>query len=250
MTLAIATSTKDAQAAESIVGHHSAMLDEARALAEAAVHDPKARTALIHWCKHELFPHATAEEQVLYAAARPMAPLLIEALIMEHQALQSLLAELSAQSEGVRIAAAARALLAVLEGHVEKENDLVVPLLASASDISLADLLATMHTELSTAPAAESAEHGASGDCTCGETDGDDYPVLDARAVPHAIRHATVFGALDAVRPGKGLILVAPHDPLPLLKQLEQRSPDTFDVSYRQRGPEAWRLLVMRKQTA
>jgi uncharacterized protein (DUF2249 family)/iron-sulfur cluster repair protein YtfE (RIC family) len=82
--------------------------------------------------------------------------------------------------------------------------------------------------------------------CGCGEHDGRELPELDARAVPHAIRHATIFGALEAVRPGGGLVLVAPHDPLPLLKQLEQRNPGTFAVDYLERGPEAWRLRFQR----
>ncbi|WP_460871759.1 DUF2249 domain-containing protein [Nocardioides pakistanensis] len=83
--------------------------------------------------------------------------------------------------------------------------------------------------------------------CNCGEKDAEGYPELDARAVPHAIRHATIFGALDAVRPGGGMILVAPHDPLPLLAQIEQRAPGAFEVSYVERGPEAWRLAFVRR---
>jgi uncharacterized protein (DUF2249 family) len=97
-----------------------------------------------------------------------------------------------------------------------------------------------------------SEEHGSSGcghECTCGEVDGPGYPELDARLVPHAIRHATVFGALDTVAPGGGMILVAPHDPLPLLAQIEQRYDGAFDVEYLERGPEAWRLSLVR-QTA
>ena len=91
-------------------------------------------------------------------------------------------------------------------------------------------------------------EHGATGHaCSCGEADAPAHPELDARTIPHAIRHATIFGALDAVRPGRGLVLVAPHDPLPLLAQLEQRQPGVFDVEYLDRGPEAWRLLLVRR---
>ena len=71
-------------------------------------------------------------------------------------------------------------------------------------------------------------------------------PELDARAVPHAIRHATIFGALDSVGPGSGMVLVAPHDPLPLLEQLEQRSPGLFSIDYLERGPEAWRVRFVR----
>jgi uncharacterized protein (DUF2249 family) len=65
--------------------------------------------------------------------------------------------------------------------------------------------------------------------------------------VPHAIRHATIFGALDALGPGGGLVLVAPHDPLPLLDQLQARSPGAFAVDYLERGPEAWRLRLVRR---
>ncbi|HEX6150833.1 DUF2249 domain-containing protein [Nocardioides sp.] len=93
----------------------------------------------------------------------------------------------------------------------------------------------------------ESAAGGCGGHaCTCGETDAGELPELDARAVPHAIRHATIFGALDALGPGGGLVLVAPHDPLPLLNQLEARSPGGFSVDYLERGPEAWRLRFRR----
>ena len=66
------------------------------------------------------------------------------------------------------------------------------------------------------------------------------------RARPHAIRHATIFGALDAVRPGGGLVLIATHDPLPLLAQVEQRTPGVFAVDYLERGPQDWRLQFVR----
>ncbi len=85
------------------------------------------------------------------------------------------------------------------------------------------------------------------GGCGCGGHDEPGRPVLDARQVPHNIRHATVFGALDAVRPGGGLELVAPHDPLPLLAQIEQRNPGAFEISYLERGPETWRLAIDRR---
>jgi len=94
------------------------------------------------------------------------------------------------------------------------------------------------------------ADAGCGGGCTCGEVDGPQYPELDARTVAHAIRHATILGALDSIAPGGGLILVAPHDPLPLLAQIEQRWPDEFAVSYFERGPEAWRLSFTRGAAA
>lgn len=80
--------------------------------------------------------------------------------------------------------------------------------------------------------------------CTCGEDHG--TPELDARAIPHAIRHATIFGALSAVQPGGAMVLVAPHDPLPLLAQIAEREGDAIEVTYLERGPEAWRLRLAR----
>lgn len=82
--------------------------------------------------------------------------------------------------------------------------------------------------------------------CGCGEHD-EGAPELDVRAVPHKIRHATVFGALEAIPSGGTLILVAPHDPLPLLRQIEARDPGAIEVSYLDEGPEAWRLRLHRR---
>jgi uncharacterized protein (DUF2249 family) len=80
--------------------------------------------------------------------------------------------------------------------------------------------------------------------CGCGGAEEVAEPELDVREVPHALRHATVFGALDAVPSGTTMVLVAPHDPLPLLAQIEQRNPGIFEVEYLERGPEAWRLRL------
>lgn len=82
--------------------------------------------------------------------------------------------------------------------------------------------------------------------CECGILDEPDYPVFDVRTVPHSIRHATVFGALESIPVGGALILVAPHDPLPLLAQIQDRLPDRFEISYLSRGPEDWRLQFVR----
>jgi len=79
--------------------------------------------------------------------------------------------------------------------------------------------------------------------CGCGHHQEKDL-VLDVRPIPHAIRHATVFGAFGAIPIGGSLILVAPHDPLPLLNQLAGRS--HIGVDYLIEGPEEWRLRIIR----
>ena len=83
------------------------------------------------------------------------------------------------------------------------------------------------------------------GGCGCRGT-GERVPELDVRTIPHAIRHATVLGAFDAVPTGGSLVLVAPHDPQPLLRQLSERAGRQIAVTYLERGPQAWRLQLTR----
>ena len=81
--------------------------------------------------------------------------------------------------------------------------------------------------------------------CGCGHHD-EDLPVLDARVIPHALRHAAILGALASLAPGRAMALVAPHDPVPLLAQIAERHGDDIAVDYVQRGPEAWKLKLTR----
>ena len=258
----IASDEADATAAQAVEQHHAQMQGALRVRVEALVAGASrgdevaaqaARSDLVGWCRSELVPHAAAEEQTLYPAARERveARLLVESMLGEHQVIVGLVEELASAPGPVRAAAAARALQALFDTHLAKENELVLPVLVSAPDVSVASLLAGMHEVLGghshEAHAEQEGQGGCGGhNCTCGEQDGPGFPELDARQVPHAIRHATVFGALDSVQPGGGLVLVAPHDPLPLLAQIDQRYSGAFDVEYVQRGPDAWRLNLVR----
>ena len=62
------------------------------------------------------------------------------------------------------------------------------------------------------------------------------YP-LDARAIAKRFRHAAIFGALDAMRPGETMQFTNDHDPLPLLEQLAARYGDAVSIEYRRREP-------------
>lgn len=84
------------------------------------------------------------------------------------------------------------------------------------------------------------------GGCGCGAGSAE-LPVLDGRTIPPAVRHAAILSALAALGPGDGMVLVAPHDPLPLLAGLRSSDPDAFAVDYLERGPEAWRLCFVRR---
>lgn len=81
--------------------------------------------------------------------------------------------------------------------------------------------------------------------CGCGGHD-EALPELDARTIPHAIRHAAIHGVVDSLRPGAAFVLVAPHDPKPLLAQIADHHGDAVAVSYVQQGPEAWKLKLER----
>jgi uncharacterized protein (DUF2249 family) len=210
-----------------------------------------ASDALVRWCDAELIPHALAEEQVMYPQAHqdPRAQLLVDAMLAEHRNLVGLVKALRQSTGPVRAAANAQALRSLFDAHQVKENEQILPLLAESHEVSLAVMLQGMHELLGGKDDSESgtAEGGCASDCGCGHQDPvGALPELDARAVPHAIRHATIFGALDSVSAGGGMILVAPHDPLPLLAQLEQRSPGLFSVDYLEEGPESWRVRFTR----
>lgn len=71
-------------------------------------------------------------------------------------------------------------------------------------------------------------------------------PLLDVQTIPHAVRHAAIFGALGSIHPGSGIILSATHNPLSLLVQLQARSPEVFEISYLEEGPEVWKIKFVR----
>lgn len=261
-TLVIASSEADAEAATAVEHHHAQMAGALDLLVHAVLtaatrgDSPEVDAAahrLVAWCEADLLPHAKAEETALYAAARnrPEGRLLVDGMLAEHAVILALVREIDSASTSVETAAAARALQVVFASHLDKENTLVLPLLVAAADVSVADLLDGLHELVGggasspSDPEPSDAHDGHA--CACGESDPDSYPELDARTIPHAIRHATVFGALDAVRPGGGMVLIAPHDPKPLLAQVERRTPGVFAVEYLQRGPQDWRLAFVRQ---
>jgi uncharacterized protein (DUF2249 family)/iron-sulfur cluster repair protein YtfE (RIC family) len=259
-TVTIASNHADAEAAEKVEQHHAEMAGRLDLLTADVVRAARtdragaARQELLSWLREELVPHATAEEQTLYPAAAQLAEarLLVEAMLAEHVLIHRLVADLEAAADPVEAAAVARALETVFDSHLAKENDQLIPTLVASPAYSVAEMLTGMHellgghddhVEDDRADVAGQGGH----QCACGGHDDAGLPELDARTIPHAIRHATIFGALEGLRPGAGLLLTADHDPLPLLAQLEQRAPGLYSVDYREAGPEVWRLELARK---
>ena len=132
-----------------IARHHGRMLERASALAEAilaAVEAGDARLAheekgaLLSWCEDELVPHIQAEEGSLYAGARATdeGRLLVEGLLLDHEAIAGYVEELRA-AEGLRAAALAAAIARAFALHRAKEDALLYPLIAGSQELSLAE---------------------------------------------------------------------------------------------------------------
>ena len=66
---------------------------------------------------------------------------------------------------------------------------------------------------------------------------GHDIPTLNASEIPHAVRHGAIHGALGTLNVGESMILIAPHDPLPLLNEVDQRE-ESFDREYLKKEPK------------
>lgn len=244
----VASTPADAEAAETIKNHHAelagricALTDAMLAAAEGGSDIAATRAAAVEFLTDELLPHAAAEEAALYpgAARTERARPLIEAMIAVHRILGGLVERIRTETSPVRVAAAGHALRVLFEAHLTDENERILPIVAADPDVSLAEITHGMHDLLGGSPA--EAGH----QCGCGEHD-TGYPVLDVREIPHSIRHATVFGAFDAVPVGGTLVLVAHHDPVPLLRQLHDRTAGRISVDYVERGPEVWRLHLTR----
>lgn len=68
--------------------------------------------------------------------------------------------------------------------------------------------------------------------------------VVDVRSLVPAQRHAKIFQLVNELTPGASFILVNDHDPKPLYYQLEAEYPKQFSWTYRERGPEVWRVEI------
>ena len=80
--------------------------------------------------------------------------------------------------------------------------------------------------------------------CGCHEHS-DERLTLDARAIPHRLRHAAVIGAASSLNPGEGFDLVAPHVPTPLLAQIDQL-PFTFQHTLLEQSEGFARVEILR----
>lgn len=256
--LVLASNGADSVALSAITRHHAEISGAlathvSRILDVAGTGDENgllsARDAFSKWSRDTLTALFAAEAAVLYPVAEdiPDGAGLVRGLAGDLDRIGELLQRARTETDPVRLAAATVAARVAVEHHLNAETERLLPILAQSSGHSLAGLWAEVERGLPVAERrAEPVASGAAAVCECGVLEEEALPELDVRTVPHAIRHATVFGALDSLGTHDGLVLVAPHDPLPLLAQIRQRTPGRFEVTYLQRGPDDWRLRFTR----
>lgn len=80
------------------------------------------------------------------------------------------------------------------------------------------------------------------GGCGCGCSTG--TPELALGSIPKVMRSGAVIGGLTSLKSEQQVVLVADHDPAPLLSALGRVAPDSFDIAYLEQGPESWRVEV------
>lgn len=268
----VRTGRPNAAVIDAIRAHHAQLAEQLRVHTDAAVTAAWAgecgceRDALHEWYRTEFLPHAVAEEQALYGPALELdaTRLLIRGMLAEHRFLVSLVADFALAFQPLRVATAAVAAQAVFTVHLAKENDLLLPALDQAG-LDLPAILAGMHEILGHRhdKAEQSAEPGAAREgrgCGCDHDAGEAQLVplqvsarpqdregdLDVRALPHGQRHEIIFARLEQLQPDQSLVIVNDHDPKPLRYQTEAMWPGRFEWTYRQAGPQVWRVALSR----
>ncbi|TAM93466.1 MAG: DUF2249 domain-containing protein [Jatrophihabitans sp.] len=273
----------NAGAIAAIRDHHEQLAARLRALTAAVLTAGAGEQwqapldALREWYRTELIPHAVAEEARLYAPAAggERTALLVRAMLDEHRTLVALIAELALSRDALHACTTAASAEAIFASHLGKENDLLLPALDQAG-IDLPAVLQGMHEILG------GHGRGATDDscgCGCGSDGGPAEPIqigrrppegfvpgmpatggaaaaadgadlpggdLDVRVLPHGQRHEIIFARLDALAPGEELVIVNDHDPKPLRYQTAALWPDVFEWTYRESGPQRWRVAITR----
>lgn len=201
--------------------------------------------ALVDFAEQQLIPIAAALAGAFAGATpSPSVNLLATVAAGHNERVSATTKALEVQELPLQMVLAGGRLLEAATAFIAEATELILPELARNAAVSLADSLPTHST--TEAGTVGQSQVPASGGCACGGHDEPGLAELDTRVIPHAIRHATIFGALEGLAAGKGILLIANHKPLPLLTQLEQRSPGKFAVEFLEDGPELWKLSMIR----
>ncbi|MEW6100403.1 MAG: DUF2249 domain-containing protein [Pseudomonadota bacterium] len=69
---------------------------------------------------------------------------------------------------------------------------------------------------------------------------------VDVRTIVPRERHPLIFSTFAKLEPGHAMELVNDHDPKPLYYQFQAELPGAFGWDYLERGPEVWRVRIVK----
>lgn len=211
-----------------MIGELCARIDNLIAVVDLGEPFAPARDEIVEYLDETVFPHAAAEETTIYRAGAKTEHRLIESLKREHGQLRVLRNSLRTAKRGAEAVSFAGAIGHLFNHHAGVENDFVLPAVLENTDNDLGKLLHEMHGEFT-----EKTKPRPEREC-------------DVRPIPHASRHDEIFSCLNTLSVSESLVLVNDHDPAPLRYQLDAMWPGVYSWSYRQKGPEVWKVSIAR----
>lgn len=69
---------------------------------------------------------------------------------------------------------------------------------------------------------------------------------IDARTIPHEVRHARIISMVSALVPGEQVIVAASHLPQRLLNEIDIEVQGAFTFTVLADGPDLWRVAITR----
>ncbi|MCZ2444613.1 MAG: DUF2249 domain-containing protein [Flavobacteriales bacterium] len=69
---------------------------------------------------------------------------------------------------------------------------------------------------------------------------------FDVRPYEPTVRHDMFYKAFEDLKPGEAFVFINDHDPKPLYYQMEAESKHPFKWEYLQKGPEEWKVRVIK----
>ena len=142
------------EAFDAMLEHHRALDEHVGAriaalvgAAESGIAYEPAVAALVTYLAEEVLPHAVAEEHSIYRVAGVRTDLAdtVEEMTAEHRVLVSATESLANAATAPAALELAKQIGTLFTTHVNKENDLLLPVLLEDDDIDLAQLLVQMH---------------------------------------------------------------------------------------------------------
>lgn len=213
--------------------------------------------------------HHGKEEDILFpameAAGVPKEAGPIMVMLHEHETMRGYIrgfAEALEQYKGGDESAAeqivqnVRAYLQWLEGHIDKEENILFSIADAHLDAQQQEQLFREFQELEEERIGQGVHEQfhetlhTLKDIYLEKETSDEETKLVASVIPPRERHPRIFQQFEALQPGESFILVNDHDPKPLFYQFQMEREGQFSWEYLQEGPEEWQVRIGKAELA